>query len=53
MRRTVSSSALEGFGEAPAHMNHYACASEDTVVQVHGQGPFLITYVELADDLSN
>src|SRR5271154_6388187 len=41
-----------GFGEAPAHMNHYAWASEDTVVQVHGQGPFAITYVNPADDPS-
>jgi anti-sigma factor ChrR (cupin superfamily) len=32
-----------GFGAAPAHMNHYAWASEDTVVQVHGQGPFAIS----------
>jgi uncharacterized RmlC-like cupin family protein len=42
-----------GFGEAPAHMNHYAWASEETVVQVHGQGPFEITYVDPADDPSN
>jgi anti-sigma factor ChrR (cupin superfamily) len=41
-----------GFGAAPAHMNHYAWASEDTVVQVHGQGPFAITYVNPADDPS-
>jgi hypothetical protein len=41
-----------GFGAAPAHMNHYAWASEDTVVQVHGQGPFAITYVNAADDPS-
>ena len=41
-----------GFGAAPAHMNHYAWASEDTVVQVHGQGPFSITYVNPADDPS-
>ena len=41
-----------GFGEAPAHMNHYAWASEETVVQVHGQGPFAITYVNPADDPS-
>jgi anti-sigma factor ChrR (cupin superfamily) len=41
-----------GFGEAPAHMNHYAWASEDTVVQVHGQGPFAITYVNPRDDPS-
>ena len=39
-----------GFGEAPAKMNHYAWASEETVVQVHGQGPFAITYVNPADD---
>jgi uncharacterized RmlC-like cupin family protein len=41
-----------GFGEAPAHMNHYAWASDETVVQVHGQGPFAITYVNPADDPS-
>jgi hypothetical protein len=41
-----------GFGAAPAHMNHYAWVSEDTVVQVHGQGPFSITYVNPADDPS-
>jgi anti-sigma factor ChrR (cupin superfamily) len=41
-----------GFGEAPAHMNHYAWASEETVVQVHGQGPFAITYVNPTDDPS-
>jgi quercetin dioxygenase-like cupin family protein len=41
-----------GFGAAPAHMNHYAWASEDTVVQVHGQGPFAMTYVNPADDPS-
>jgi anti-sigma factor ChrR (cupin superfamily) len=41
-----------GFGEAPAHMNHYAWSSEETVVQVHGQGPFAITYVNPADDPS-
>ena len=37
---------------APAHMNHYAWTSEDTVIQVHGQGPFAITYVNPADDPS-
>jgi len=31
-------------------MNHYAWASSPTVVQVHGQGPFAITYVNPADD---
>ena len=41
-----------GFGEAPAHMNHYAWTSEETVAQVHGQGPFVLTYVNPADDPS-
>lgn len=39
-----------GYDEAPAKMNHYAWASSPTVVQVHGQGPFAITYVDPADD---
>ena len=33
-----------------AKMNHYAWTSGETVVQVHGQGPFAITYVNPADD---
>ena len=41
-----------GFAEAPAKMNHYAWTSAETVVQVHGQGPFAITYVNPADDPS-
>ena len=39
-----------GFAVAPAQMNHYAWASSPTVVQIHGQGPFAITYVNPADD---
>ena len=35
-----------GFIHAPARMNHYALA----VVQVTGQGPFAVTYVNPADD---
>jgi anti-sigma factor ChrR (cupin superfamily) len=42
-----------GFGEAPARMNHYAWTTEETVVQVHGQGPFALTYVNPADNPSN
>ena len=46
--------ALEpgGFAAMPANMNHYAWASRDTVVQVHGEGPFAIVYVNPADDPS-
>ena len=39
-----------GFAEAPAKMNHSAWTSSPTVVQVHGQGPFAVTYVNPADD---
>ena len=39
-----------GFAEAPAKMNHYAWTSSPTIVQVHGQGPFAVTYVNPADD---
>jgi hypothetical protein len=41
-----------GFAEAPAKMNHYAWATSETIVQVHGNGPFAITYVDPADDPS-
>jgi anti-sigma factor ChrR (cupin superfamily) len=41
-----------GFAEAPARMNHYAWTSGPAIVQVHGQGPFAITYVNPADDPS-
>ena len=41
-----------GYGEAPAKMNHYAWITSPTIVQVHGQGPFAITYVNPADDPS-
>ena len=41
-----------GFVEASGKMNHYAWTSSETVVQIHGQGPFAITYVNPADDPS-
>jgi anti-sigma factor ChrR (cupin superfamily) len=41
-----------GYAEAPAKMNHYAWTSSATIVQVHGQGPATITYVNPADDPS-
>jgi hypothetical protein len=41
-----------GYAEAPAKMNHYGWVSSPSVVQLHGQGPFAITYVNSADDPS-
>ena len=41
-----------GFVSLPAHMHHYAWLEGPTVVQVHGIGPFQLTYVNPADDPS-
>jgi len=40
------------FIAAEANMHHYAFAKGHTVVQVHGTGPFALTYVNPADDPS-
>jgi quercetin dioxygenase-like cupin family protein len=42
-----------GFASMPAHMQHYAWSTGDTVLQVHGQGPFRIDYVNPTDDPRN
>ena len=34
---------------ATANMHHYAIARGHTIVQVHGMGPFALTYVNLKD----
>lgn len=39
-----------GFAVAPKGMQHYAWFSDESVVQIHGMGPFSITYVNPADD---
>jgi quercetin dioxygenase-like cupin family protein len=39
-----------GFVLLPAQMHHYAMAKTAAVVQVHGTGPFQLTYVNPADD---
>lgn len=38
------------FATAPATMHHYVVARGETVVQVHGEAPFAITYVHPADN---
>lgn len=42
--------AAGGFITAPAQAHHFAIARGRTVVQVHGEGPFAITYVRAGDD---
>ncbi len=41
-----------GFIRMDAGVNHYAWASSETVVQVHGIGPFTTEYANPADDPS-
>ena len=41
------------FTTMPAGMKHFAWFTEDTIIQVHGEGPFQITYVNPADDPRN
>jgi len=41
-----------GFIDLPANMNHFAFTGSDTVVQIDSEGPFVINYVNPADDPS-
>lgn len=41
-----------GYALLPAEMRHYAMARTAAVVQVHGTGPFQLTYVNPSDDPS-
>ena len=38
------------FALMPSKMNHFAFAKAATVIQLHGMGPWGITYVNAADD---
>ena len=44
--------ATGGFAKLPPGMAHYVWFTEPTILQVHGVGPFGITYVNPADDPS-
>lgn len=46
----VTPLAPGGFVRIPAGHPHFAWAEEETVVQLHGMGPFDVTYVNEADD---
>jgi quercetin dioxygenase-like cupin family protein len=55
MGDTIDKSALlklpaGGYALMPASMHHYAVALEAATVQVHGVGPFALTYVNPSDD---
>jgi quercetin dioxygenase-like cupin family protein len=38
------------FALMPQNMRHFAFASGETIVQIHGTGPFAVNYVNPADD---
>ena len=42
--------AAGGFAHMPAQTAHYVQAHGETVIQVNGQAPFMITYINPADD---
>jgi quercetin dioxygenase-like cupin family protein len=57
MGDTFSAAAMKtapagSFAVLPAQMHHYAMAKTPSVVQVHAMGPFVLTYVNPADDPS-
>jgi quercetin dioxygenase-like cupin family protein len=39
-----------GFAQAPKGVKHYAWASQETIIQLHGMGPQNLIYVNAADD---
>jgi hypothetical protein len=49
---TMKALPAGGYGLLPAEMRHFAMAKTAAVVQVHGTGPFVLNYVNSADDPS-
>jgi quercetin dioxygenase-like cupin family protein len=51
-KMTMKDLPAGGYALLPAEMRHFALAKTDSTVQVHGIGPFALTYVNPADDPS-
>ena len=51
-KATMKELPAGGYVLLPADMRHYAMAKTAATVQVHGMGPFKLTYVNPADDPS-
>jgi quercetin dioxygenase-like cupin family protein len=49
---TMKTLPAGGYGLLPAEMRHFAMAKTAATVQVHGTGPFVLNYVNPADDPS-
>jgi len=41
-----------GFASIPATHHHYAFSKDECIIQIHGMGPFVINYLNPADDPS-
>jgi quercetin dioxygenase-like cupin family protein len=48
--RATTALGVGAYALLPAKMAHYAWADDNTTVQAHGVGPFVINYVNPADD---
>jgi hypothetical protein len=51
--KTMKDLPAGGYARLPAEMRHYAMAKTAVTLQVHGTGPFVLTYVNPADDPRN
>jgi hypothetical protein len=51
-KATMKDLPAGGYALLPAEMRHFAMAKTAAIVQVHGQGPFALNYVNPADDPS-
>ena len=49
-RSSTQTLVTGSFGYWPAGTKHFAWAEGETILQLHGQGPWTITYVNAADD---
>lgn len=50
--KSMTTLAAGGYAHMPKTMHHYAMAKGETVIQIHGVGPFAVNYVNPADDPS-
>jgi hypothetical protein len=51
-QKTMTKLPAGGYALLPAEMRHYAMATSAALIQVHGMGPFSLTYVHPEDDPS-
>ena len=51
-RASMKTMPAGSYALLPAEMRHYAMAKTAAIVQVHGMGPFVLNYVNPADDPS-